>query len=85
VRLEYEMSVACNRSSAVKTLARVWVTQMFLCCLHHLHVDQLQGPHSILSDGYLNHDIKLFFLLIDGSFTLQIHNSLISPSWHAHS
>jgi len=79
------MSVACNRSSAVKTLARVWVTEMFHSSLHCLCVDQLQGPHSLLSDGYMNHDIKLFFLLIDDSFTLQIHNSVVSPSWHAHS
>ena len=74
------MSVGCNRSSAVKTLARVRVTEMFLCSVH-LHVDQLQGPHSILSDGYKNHYVKLFFLLNDDSFTLQIHNSVISPSW----
>ena len=85
MRLEYEASVPCNKSSAVKTLARVGVTQMFLCSVHHLHVDQLQGSHSILSDGGMNHDIKLFFLLIGDSFTFQIHNSLISPSWHAHS
>jgi hypothetical protein len=79
------MSVACNRSNVVETLARelvkskadvglgclsqcsgevtCWVTEMFLCFLHCLLIDQLQGPHSPLSDGYVNHDIKLFLLI----------------------